>query len=242
MSDFDIFYRAAVALLNGISPYTIPGFYNPVWSLIPIIPLTLFPFHIARDIYILVSFAGTIAALCRFHLKPRYIILVSLCSALLWINVVFANLDWLVLIGATLPAPLGIWLVMIKPQVGIGVVLFWLMRREIRHPIIFAPVGIALLLNYALLGLPVVPVALFNQTPASVFPWGLPIAAWLMWQAISKTDIVYAVPMSAFASPYYSIVSWLTLAPLARSWRYLIAVIIVSWLILVAWNQNVQIF
>lgn len=233
--DFEIFYRAAQALLAGISPYTVPGFYNPAWALLPFIPLTLFPINIARVIYPALVIPAFILALRRFRLRPRYVLLVSILSSLLWINILWANVDWLVLLGATLPPPVGIWLVMAKPQVGIGVVLFWLLRRASRRWYIFAPVGIALLLNYALLGLPTVSVAVYNPTPASAFPFGIPIAAWLIWRALKKADIAYAVPMSAFLSPYYSIVSWSSLAPLARSWRWLIAVIAASWIIVAAW-------
>lgn len=45
IGDFHFFYDAARALLNGVTPYSIPGFFNPAWALLPFIPLTLFPFH-----------------------------------------------------------------------------------------------------------------------------------------------------------------------------------------------------
>lgn len=236
IGDFHFFYDAARALLNGVTPYSIPGFFNPVWTLLSFIPLTLFPFHIARDLYALITVAGFIAALHRFGLKPRYIILVSLFSPLLWLNVLYANVDWIVLLGATLPPPIGIWFVMVKPQIGIGVVLYWLLRRESRCWVVFAPVSVALVLNYALLGLPTTGNFISVPWSVDVFPWGLPLAAWLIYQAIKKTDIAFALSASAFLSPYYAITSWLSLAPLARSWRWLIVVCALSWLIFARWR------
>jgi hypothetical protein len=148
---------------------------------------------------------------------------------------VYANVDWLVLLGATLPPPFGLWLVVVKPQVGAGVVLFWILRREARWYSL-ALVGAALLLNYALLGIPSMTSA---GAQASVFPLGLPVSALLMWWAIKKADIAYALPSSAFASPYYSMTSWLSLAPLARSWRWLLAVVVASWLVFALWRGSI---
>ena len=170
--------------------------------------------------------------------RPLAIVVLALCSSLLWINIAYANVDWLVLLGATLPAPIGIWFVMMKPQVAIGIALYWLLQRETRRWIVFAPVMVAIVLNYWLLGLPnFLGSSVLHPARADVFPYGLPIALVLMIQSLRQSSPSLAVPVSAFLSPYYSITSWISLAPLARSWRGLLIVLIVSWLVFLIWRQ-----
>lgn len=42
--DWEIFYLpAAQQILAGQSPYQIPGFFNPPWILLPLLPLALLP-------------------------------------------------------------------------------------------------------------------------------------------------------------------------------------------------------
>lgn len=233
IGDFSIFFDACRAMLSGASPYSVPGFYNPSWALLPFLPLTLLPYALARELYALLTCAGFITALWRFHIKPLYILIISLCSALLWVNIMQANVDWLVLLGATLPPPIGIWFVMIKPQVGVGVVLFWLLSRPTRRPIVFVPVALALVLNYAILGLP----SFATGASMDVFPIGLPVAAWLLIESVRHADINKAAPGGAFAAPYYGITSWLMIAPLTRSRRALIIVTAASWLLVVLWGR-----
>jgi hypothetical protein len=228
IGDFLIFWEAAKALLGGASPYTVTGFYNPAWSLIPFIPLTLFSFDVARVLYALLAGACFVIALARFKIRPLYIVIIALCSSLLWLNILFLNLDCLVLLGMTLPPPIGIWLVMLKPQMAIGVVTFWFLRRETRRWYIFAPVGVMLVVNYAVFGLPKFSL---GGAQANLFPLLIPVGLWLIVKAIQQSRINYAAPASAFLSAYYSLTSWIALAPLAMSRRWLLVVVIGSWLI-----------
>jgi hypothetical protein len=235
IADFDIFYKAAQAMLLGLSPYTVTGFYNPAWALLPFLPLAVLPFAFAQTLYAIITCAGVVAALHRFGLPSRTILIVSLISPLLWLNVAYANVDWVVLLGATLPPPIGIWFVLIKPQIGIGVVLYWLLMHDSRRWRVFVPVTVALLLNYALLGSPAFQL---GGAQSNVFPFGLPIAALLLWQAIKRSSLNHAAPIGLFLSPYLSITSWLMLSPLATSRRWSIVVCAGSWLVFVVWRNT----
>src|SRR5690606_38971700 len=68
------------------------------------------------------------------------------------------NIDWLPLVGFVLPPQIGLFFILIKPQMGLAVALFWLVEawREggLREVIrVFGPVGAALALSLALYGL-----------------------------------------------------------------------------------------
>ena len=47
--DWETYYRpAALGLLAGIDPYAIQGFFHPIWTLLPILPLAWLPLSIGR--------------------------------------------------------------------------------------------------------------------------------------------------------------------------------------------------
>lgn len=53
--DFKIFYLAGQAILSGISPYTVDGFYSPLPLAMVFVPFALFPLYISYGIYLLLS-------------------------------------------------------------------------------------------------------------------------------------------------------------------------------------------
>lgn len=55
MFDFDIFYRAAQAILSGLSPYSIPGYYNPFPFAVLFLPFALLPKPFAYWLFILIN-------------------------------------------------------------------------------------------------------------------------------------------------------------------------------------------
>jgi hypothetical protein len=116
-NDFDIFYQAALALLAGHSPYLVPGFYSPVWVLLPFMPLTMLPAESARIAWMILTLFGIIVALHRFGLKPLQILAVVLFTLLVTFNMMVANVDWLVLLGASLAPKWGACARRNEPQV-----------------------------------------------------------------------------------------------------------------------------
>jgi hypothetical protein len=230
--DFDVFYWAAKALLSGLSPYTVPGFFNPAWTLIPFIPLTLFSIEISHAIWQVCTVLGILAALWRFHLKPLTIAIVVLASPLMWISVVYGNVDWLVLLGATLAPKWGMWLLSMKPQVSTG--------SFILSPKMLLVIVPAIVLNYALLGLPDFRTSNTLQTAAAdLFPWALPLGIFLVYRSRKTKSAGLALASGAFLSPYYSITSYLALAPLATSWKRTILLLGFTWLVFLIWRSGI---
>ena len=53
--DFDIFWRGGRSLLEGTSPYQVPGFYSPLPLAVLFAPLALLPLPVAYAIFVLAS-------------------------------------------------------------------------------------------------------------------------------------------------------------------------------------------
>lgn len=244
MFDFNIFYQAAQALLHGISPYTVPGFFSPIWALIPFLPLTLFPQPAAEALYALMTIAGTLWALVRFRLKPLTLIAIVLFSPLVWINLLTANVDWIVLLGATFSPTIGAWLCGMKPQMSFGVFCFWAYQKRWKT---ILPIGIALVANYAIFGMPRLNTynngmaGLANGFAASLFPIGIPIALSWFYRSVKQNNTGLALALSAMCSPYYSFSSTISLAPLAKTKKGTILVLVLSWLLFIMYKFAIRI-
>jgi hypothetical protein len=108
-----------------------------------------------------------------------------------------------------------LFFVLIKPQIGAGIALFWLVEAwrtgRIREVVrVFSPVTLAYLASFALYGLwPLrlvgMPADAFN---ASLWPLGIPIGAALLYQAIRSRKALYAMGATPFLAPYVNISSF----------------------------------
>lgn len=235
--DFEVFYAAARALLSGQSPYIVSGFFSPIWALLPFLPLTFLSLSDAEMVYRLMTTLGILYALYRFRLKPLAVILITFFSPLLWSNLLFANVDWLVLLGASFTPRYGAWLCALKPQMSFGVFGLWAGQRHYKPLVIVAAL---LLLNYLIFGLPDLQASHSinngNGYSASLFPVGIPVALYWFHHALKRKDTGLALALSALCSPYYSISSIIALAPLAKNWRGFIGAMILSWLLFFLWR------
>jgi hypothetical protein len=235
------FYPAGRSIWIGKSPYTIDGFYNPPWLLLLLTPLSLLPVKSALVIYMMVILGGFIVAVKRMGARPLDIIFIGFSPWLLLL-IGYANIDWLVLLGATLPIQLGVWLVLLKPQMSLILILLWLRRSwrkgGVKQLIVqFGPVLVAFLLSY-LLGL--------WQTPdygkmqiwsADIWPYGIPIGLALAFIALKRDDDLIALAAAPFVSPYLSIFSWIVvLLPTLRKPRWLFILALLSWIGLMVWR------
>jgi len=145
------------------------------------------------------------------------------------------NVDILVLIGFVLPAPIGLFFVIIKPQMGIALVVFWLVEawrnggiKEVFKT--FSPVTIATLLSFIIFGnwqaerQSDLPGSFWN---ASLWPWVIPIGLVLVMLSLRHRRKDYAISASPFLSPYLAYHSWagVLLGLIKRDFELLIAVI-----------------
>lgn len=239
--DWHYAYRpAALALLAGQSPYGITSehFSNPPWTLLPLLPLALLPERIgwlALVVIGLIAFALTAVKLGASPVAFAAFLLSPLVIRVLY----FGQIEWLALLGILFPPWLGLFFVLVKPQVGIGVALFWLVEAwrlgGLRQVVTtFAPVTIALLASFAVFGFwPINGLTIYRETRLniSLWPWGIVLGELLLARAWRKRDIGAAVAAGPMLSPYVGNSFVAVMAGAVRYERVMVVVSAALWMI-----------
>lgn len=240
--DWYAYFRpAAREMAFGRSPYSVKGFYNPPWMLLPILPIAFLPERWGHVILVMINFAAYAYILIKLGAKPISLIAVLLSPFFLY-GLLKTNMDWLVVLGFVMPAQIGLFFVLSKPQIGIAVAIFWLVeayrKGKVREVIrVFAPVTAAFVFSIVLWGLYFIEArnivnVHWNQ---SIWPVGIPIGLVLLVEALRHRKIGYAIIASPFFAPYLAINGWTVafLGLLPGQWETVIAVI-GSWLLVFA--------
>lgn len=224
--DWHLTFRpAALAVWAGRSPYSVEIFGLAPWGIVPFLPFALLPENIGRGALFVLSLGVFAWAAYRLGAKPLALG-AFLFSPPVLNDLLNTNVNWLVLLGFTLPPQFGLFLVLIKPQVGAGVAVFWLAeawrkggwRETVR---VFGPTALALGLSFLLFGFwPTRSLHVFatSQTwNASLWPASLPVGVVLLVAALRQRQIRYAFGAAPCLSPYVLLHAWsgalLALAP-----------------------------
>lgn len=213
--DWHLAYRpAALAVLEGRSPYSVEGFFNAPWAILVHLPFALFPEEIGRAALFLIGCGAYGLVAYRFGATPLALTAFMVSPPVLH-GLLNSNIDWLALLGFIMPPQLGLFFVVIKPQVGIGVMLFWLYqswkeggwRQVVR---VFSPISILLLISFMMFGL--WPLRFQQEVSlwwnASLWPISIPVGLVLMVSSIRFKDMRYAIPAGPCLSPYVLLHSW----------------------------------
>lgn len=214
----DGFRPAAIAAISGESPYEAPGtgFFNPPWVLFLFVPLSLLPIKLGGFFLTLVGFFSYLYISQRFNRNP-IVIAAFILSPPVMLDLAYANINWLVILGYLLPSPIGLFLVMLKPQVGLGVIIYWFVeawcKGKVREVIrVFGPVTLAYFVSYLVFGpwflkAPSLFGSLWN---ANFWPLSIPFGFLILFRSLSRRNIRYAYSAGPFLSPYVAIYSWST--------------------------------
>ncbi len=215
----DAYLPAARALVALESPYQVQGFYAPPWALLPIVPLVWLPIEWVRPLFVLASMAAFILTARRLGAGLRSSILLVFSYPVI-VCLLCGSLEWLVFLGLLLPPQWAIFLLSVKPHVGVGAILYllidaWRQGRWRRLAQVIWPSAAAYLLSFLLFGFwP----ARFTDTVhrssasggwnATVWPFLIPVGCYFLWRGIQKRDEKLALAASPFFSPYVAAYSW----------------------------------
>jgi hypothetical protein len=212
----DTFRPAALEALHLRNPYSVKGFLNAPWAILPLLPLALLPENVGRAILLLLNL-GALAFAARKLGANAFALGAFLISPIVLHGLLNGTIDWMVVLGFVLPPQVGLFFVIIKPQVGAAMALFWLVeawrkggwQETLRQ---FWPVTIALLASFAAFGL--WPLR-FGQTldywwNASLWPLSIPIGLVLLVVSFKKRNARYAMGASPCLSPYVLFHSWVS--------------------------------
>jgi hypothetical protein len=231
--DFKTFFLpAGEAILNGQNPYSVEGFYNPPWLAAFFVPFALIPESIAWIVYFSLSITAFVLALRRLKLRP-FCILLIMASSFVFYSLWYGNIDGFVLLGATLPPWLGIWLLLLKPQMSIGLVVLWaysaLLTSWKKFLLVFGPPGLVYFVCW-IIGVHPAALPIHQTWNIQAWPWGLLFGVALIWLAIQHNDPVLGLSASPYISPYAAPQTWMvTLLPATRIPAVLVIGILLSW-------------
>jgi len=208
------FRPAALKVLRGENPYEISGYMNPPWTLLAIAPFAALPIDIGYSLWFAVGMAVYLFVAYRLtgSLLPALVIVLSPVTRVGFVN---GNLDWLAALGFILPPQIGLFFVLMKPQIGAAVALYWLVEawragkfREVVR--VFAPVSLVTLLSFALYGFWPLQSANMHSSPwnTSLFPWLVPLGVYLLYRALKEHNIKWAIVSAPFFAPYVVLHSW----------------------------------
>ena len=199
-------------IISGQNPYG-GGSYNPPWSFIPFIPIAFLSPALGSAVMFVLGLYMFAYAAYRMGAKPWLIILFLFSQPVLG-NSANGNFDWLVALGCTLPPQIGLFLVSTKPQLGIGIAIFWAIeawqKGKIKEVLrVFSPVAIAFIISFLIYGPYLfVPSMVENNWNLSLWPIGIAIGIPMLVSAIRKKNAGLAISSSPFLAPYVSGHGW----------------------------------
>jgi hypothetical protein len=214
----DTYRPAALAMARGESPYSIPIYYAAPWGAALLIPFALLPYEIGRFLLFFVSllaFAFIPIRLGTFQRYPLAAVL-FLTSAAVVGCLNNGNIEFLPLLAIVCPPWLGLILIAIKPQVGLGLAIFWgiqIWRYKGPRAVLwsFLPVSLMLIGSFIIYG--AWPLR-FSQTLAlsvdntSFFPWSVPLGIILLYVGVYLNWNTTALAASPLLAPYVLQFTW----------------------------------
>lgn len=205
--DLPVFTQAGTELVTGGNPYTVQGYYTPPWTALPFAILALLPPALARSTWLILSIMMFVFTAQRLKGSPLAIGLVMISSPVL-LSLRNGNIEALVLLGLVLPRWLGVFLLASKPQIGLGILCYWLfVDRDYK---IFIVPSLITLVSFILYGFwPGRANELENiYWNASLWPASLPIGAVLLVASVRQKSQGFAMACSPALSPYLHLSSY----------------------------------
>lgn len=241
--DWHTFYEASHYLVRGQSPYLQKAFANPPWALIPALPIALLlPEQLGRAAWFVAGIAGFAAVAYRLGAKPLSFGL-FLAAPTTTHNLLNGNIDWLPLLGFTLPPQIGLLLVVTKPQIGLGIAIYWMVEAYRNGGIrgflrLVYPTALAYLFSFLLYGFWLTSYGVVYRTSvewnASFWPYTIPLGIGLMAVGIVRRKADWTYGAGPCLSPYVLFHVWnaLLISFLNRPW-VLGSIVVALWILVV---------
>jgi hypothetical protein len=206
------FLAAIKVFLQGGNPYLVGkefyGVYEPFWTYILLAPFALLPFWVGRILLFFVSLVAFTVTAVKMG-ATRFQLVLFLTSSSVFGGLYSGNIDFLVTLGYWMPPQIGLFFVLMKPQIGACIAIYWMYMawkdgglREIVR--VFAPVTGAYLLSFLLYGFWFKHLFNMPDNPWNwgLFPYLLPIGLFLLYKALQQQDMRLSGMSSLMVAPY----------------------------------------
>lgn len=241
LADWERFFMPAVSVfMRGLTPYGY-GFYNPPYTLVLIMPFALLPIMLSRVLIFCTSF-GVLAWVAHVRGASVWTLILFLLSPFTLLSLGMGNVEWLTVLGVALANSVGVALMLIKPQMTIGVLGFLALDKvRVRDwrggVLLFAPAAMLYTVSAWMYPTWLTSVAGYESTsianaalPAFI---GLPIGTAMLALALKTKRNEWALAASPCFFAALSPAVWLVVALAAvRSLKISVAVFVVSWMLI----------
>jgi hypothetical protein len=211
----DFLYPAIHTILAGLNPYTNQEIAQPPWTFLILAPLAFLPPMLSVIGINFISVSGVVTFFYRN--KKKWLAFPLVASYPFLVLLAMGNLDGLLMWGLTIGGPIGLILLMIKPQAGILVGFIWAIKAWKKDglkavAILVGPVAV----------LTIISVILYPQWPGNLlwfssrnfgqvtngFPWLVPLGIGLFIAAVRKEREDWAAVATLLITPYVRTQSW----------------------------------
>jgi len=209
--DYTHFFRPAS---QTSAPYAVAGFYNPFWILPVLWVFELFGDH-RLAAWVVMNLCAFIYVFVRLKM-PLWSILPFFVFSGALMSVFVGNVEGLVALGMVLPLPLGIVVLMLKPQIGLALTAYYVLSAYVhdgwkRAALILVPVLVLFTVSFFLYGAWFLkPLEVIERTYNTIyfFPIGVPVGVALIVAGVARRNIGYALMAIPFTSPYMIFHTW----------------------------------
>jgi hypothetical protein len=209
--DYVDFFRPA---MHADDPYAVPGFYNPFWIFALVMVSEWFGAY-RLAIWVTANLCAFVYVCIRLKM-PWWAVVPFLALSGAFMSVYLGNVEGLVALGLVLPSPIGIVLLMIKPQIGMAVTAHyvlsaWIYRGWKAAAIILVPALVLFSASFILYGdwfLNSLEVVGRGYNTINFFPLGLPVGIALIVAGVARRNVGYALMAIPFTAPYMIMHTW----------------------------------
>ena len=206
------FLPAIKIFLQGGNPYLVGkefyGVYEPFWAYLLLAPFALLPFWTGRILLFLVSLVAFAVSAVKMG-ASKFQLVMFLFSSSVFGGLYTGNIDFLVTLGFWMPPTIGLFFVLMKPQIGACIAIYWMYRAWREGGVweivrVFAPVTGAYLLSFLLYGFWLKHLFNMANNPWNfgIFPYLVPIGIFLLYKALQQQDKRLAGMSSPMIAPY----------------------------------------
>lgn len=209
--DYLYFFEPA---LHAKNPYAVAGFYNPFWIFAPLWVVEFFGEY-KMPVWLVLNLCGFVYTFVKLKL-PLWSILPFLIFSGAFMAMYVGNVEGLVALGLVVPAPLGIVLLMMKPQIGMAVTAYYVLEALIysgwrKAALILVPVLVLFAVSFGVYGawfLKSVEVIRGGYNTIFYFPVGVPMGIALIVAGVARRNVGYALMAIPFTTPYMIFHTW----------------------------------
>lgn len=224
-------------LLSGRSPYKEGCGLNPPWTYVLLAPVALLSPELGAAVMFALTYMVYIFVLLRMGAKPLAAIAI-VGSSFVFINARNGNIDFLPVLGFVLPPQFALLFLAIKPQVGAGLAVFYMIEAYRKGGLsgfgkLIAPVTSMYLLSFVIFGLYPIKLIRMPDDPynASLFPYSLIFGIPLLVYALRSRQKLLSISATPLLAPYINIHSFAILLFAFLPYQELfILVVALTWL------------